>query len=233
MGDAFIVRRGGGINDAYAVIAATYPPGSVCTCSKSGKTLTAKGTGGIYLFLIPEKGTWTVHCTNGTMSKDSDPIVISSQYQFAQVSLSYTRYLFANGVKDAALGNFYSTGKTPDWRMSGTNLYALLAGYTNQGYANCYCGFENSFDVTAFSKLKVHVESAFSPSLIHFGLSAGNNASFYEGLSVDLASGLEADYEINLTGRTGNMYFGLNMYAEGGYNPPATTSINISEMRLE
>lgn len=51
MGDAFITRRGGGIKEGYALIAVTYPSGSVCTCMNGSKTLKAKDTSGAFCLL--------------------------------------------------------------------------------------------------------------------------------------------------------------------------------------
>lgn len=51
---------GGGLANAYAVIAATYPAGAACTCTNGTKTLKAKDTSGSWLFMIPQAGTWTV-----------------------------------------------------------------------------------------------------------------------------------------------------------------------------
>lgn len=53
-------------SDAYAVISVYYPAGSTCTCSKDGVTLTAEDTSGHYNFLVPETGTYTLYCADGT-----------------------------------------------------------------------------------------------------------------------------------------------------------------------
>ena len=96
MGDAFIVRRGG-MADAFAVIAVAYPEGSVCTCSKGTKTLRAKDTSGYFLFLLPEAGTWTVSCTDGTKTK-SQNVVIQWQYEAQWVQLTYEYRIFTENV---------------------------------------------------------------------------------------------------------------------------------------
>lgn len=68
MGKGTIAIRGGGCaGKAYAIIHATYPEASTCTCTNGAKTLNAKGTNGVYIFPIPEAGEWTV--TSGDKSQ--------------------------------------------------------------------------------------------------------------------------------------------------------------------
>lgn len=83
--------------DPYAVIGVTYPSGSVCTCTKGSKTLTAKDTSGKAIFVIPEAGTWTVTATDGTNIK-SESVEITSAGQSVSVTLSYQLVAFDNGV---------------------------------------------------------------------------------------------------------------------------------------
>lgn len=78
----------GGGGKAFAVISATYPAGSTCTCTNGTKTLKAKETSGSFLFLIPEAGAWTVSCTDGT-DTTSKNVDITEQYQTENVILSY------------------------------------------------------------------------------------------------------------------------------------------------
>ena len=52
----------------YAFIVVNYPAGSVCTCSKGSRTMKAKDTSGVYVFAIPEAGSWTVSRTVSTRS---------------------------------------------------------------------------------------------------------------------------------------------------------------------
>ena len=87
MGEAFITRRGGGT--PYAVIGVTYPSGSVCTCTNGTLTLTAKGTGGKAIFVIPSAGTWTVKAVKGSDSA-SKAVSITAEGQAATVTLVFT-----------------------------------------------------------------------------------------------------------------------------------------------
>lgn len=58
-----------------AYITASYPQGSTCTCSKGGTTLTADDTSGVFMFAVPEGGTWTVSCTDGTDTASNSVVV--------------------------------------------------------------------------------------------------------------------------------------------------------------
>ena len=87
----FNLSYGGGsgsVEDAYAVISVTYPAGSTCTCKKSNIEFTAENQSGKVMFAIPESGTWTVACTDGTNS-DSEDVTVS-QYGAHNVTLEYT-----------------------------------------------------------------------------------------------------------------------------------------------
>ena len=80
----------------YAVIDVTYPAGSTCTCTNGSKTLTAKGTGGKALFVIPSAGTWTVKAVSGSKST-SKTVSITAEGQVATVTLTYELYIFKSG----------------------------------------------------------------------------------------------------------------------------------------
>lgn len=94
MGESFITRRGGGT--PYAVIGVTYPSGSVCTCTNGTLTLTAKGTGGKAIFVIPSDGTWTVTAVSGSKST-SKTVSITAGGQVETVVLAYELYIFKSG----------------------------------------------------------------------------------------------------------------------------------------
>lgn len=88
---------GGGSGSAeLPAIYATYPAGSVCTCSNGEKTFTAKDTSGFWLFAGLEVGTWTVTATDGTDSAEK-LVEITTPGQIASVNLSYALWLFSHG----------------------------------------------------------------------------------------------------------------------------------------
>lgn len=86
---------GGGIaSAAWAYIGVTYPEGSTCSATNGVITLTADGTSGLYVFLIPEPEetpeTWTVTCTDGVKTRTAE-VELSEQYQNETVLIRYSR----------------------------------------------------------------------------------------------------------------------------------------------
>ena len=81
---------GGGGGKLFAIIAVTYPSGSVCTCTNGTKTLKAKDTSGTALFNIPSAGTWIVSCTDGSETA-SDTVSITTAGQVKSIELSYVK----------------------------------------------------------------------------------------------------------------------------------------------
>lgn len=98
MSEVLLTRRGGGSNykNAYALISAEYPAGSVCTCTNGTKTLRAGNTYGVWMFAIPSAGKWTVSCTDGSKTT-SRAVEITEQYQTKNVLLVYAMTLFDGG----------------------------------------------------------------------------------------------------------------------------------------
>ena len=83
-----------GAATGIAYISVTYPSGSTCTCSKSETVLNAPDTTGACSFAIPSTGTWTVACTNGTLSV-SENIAVSS-YKTYNSTLDYISTILNN-----------------------------------------------------------------------------------------------------------------------------------------
>ena len=102
MGDAFIVRHGGNpLSNAYAVILVSYPAGSICTCTNGVTILSAGNSCGAWAFGVPEAGTWTISCTDGSKSTAKN-VLISNQYQAENISLTYERILFDHSTDSFA-----------------------------------------------------------------------------------------------------------------------------------
>lgn len=101
----------------YAFIVVNYPAGSVCTCSKGSRTMTATDTSGVYVFPIPEAGSWTV-----SVSSTAHPapvtrtVSITSYGQSVGVTLAYTKYLLDYGdQKPNNTGGWVQTKVTKLW----------------------------------------------------------------------------------------------------------------------
>ena len=91
-----------------AVIAVTYPEGSVCTCSNGTKTLKAKDTIGKALFNVTV-GEWTVTATDGDKTK-SVKVSITQEGQSESVTLRYELVLYRSGDENTAVTGGW-TGK--------------------------------------------------------------------------------------------------------------------------
>ena len=143
-----IAQISGGGGSAYAVISVTYPSGSTCTCTKGSTVLTAEGTSGLYNFLVPEAGSWTVSCTNGTDS-DSKTASITAQYENVDVELVYIPAVVNNAtwtqiseVSIAGTGDTYwdvgdckavtLNGKIGSYlTLSNTTLYVFILDFNH------------------------------------------------------------------------------------------------------
>lgn len=149
MGEAFIIRRGGGT--PYAAIGVTYPSGSVCTCTNGTLTLTAKDTTGKALFVIPTAGAWTVKAVKGSQSA-SKAVSITAEGQLETVTLSYELVLFDGGDNTGVTGGWEGEGVTP------TVSNVLSFSFTNNDTtfakaASVYA--RNKFDLSKYNKLTV------------------------------------------------------------------------------
>ena len=93
-----------------AVIAVTYPKGSVCTCSNGTKTMKARDTSGKALFNV-FTGTWTVTATDGSKTA-SKAVTITDAGQAVNVALSFILAL-RDGIddRDADTGGWISEAR--------------------------------------------------------------------------------------------------------------------------
>ena len=146
---------GGGGGKPYAVIAVTYPEGSVCTCVSGTKTLKARDTSGKALFNVTV-GEWTVSCTDGT-DTDSKTVSITAAGQVESIGLFYIPYLYKNGDECISL--------TGGWDTSGyTWGTTALQGATKKSDSMVIQGIYNSYrggigtvgkvNLSAYSTLK-------------------------------------------------------------------------------
>lgn len=185
----------------FAIIAVTYPSGSICTCG--GKA--AKDTSGYALFNV-KAGTYTVECHTSDNSKSKSTSVTvaeSDKGQVKNVTLSYELYIFKAG-----------TGSNTTWTTGGgtygsswtTNradcLIGVIGGFN--GYCTtAYLYANTAIDVTNYSKLIV---TGYGGSVQSFGLSSSQGGSLV--VSGDLgSSSSETTRSIDISSISGNMYF--------------------------
>ena len=188
------VGGGGGSRNAYAIIVATYPEGSVCTCSDGTKTIRAKDTSGSFDFVVPYAATWTVSCTNGTKTASKD-IVITSEFRFTTVTLLYELVIYDAGYVNpiagsispsATSGNGYYTVGSSNIRMHGS------VGDSDVWSVGML--FTGAIDITPLQTLKMNY--SLSNSCTHgsyfnvFGLTSkatAHNVIGNSGKNVDIA----------------------------------------------
>ena len=95
-----------------ATINVTYPAGSTCTATDGTTTLTAPDTSGTWVCVVPNVGTWTVSCTDGTQTA-STTVSITIDGQSANVKLAYDLRLFDNGDECVSVtGGWTNAGYT-------------------------------------------------------------------------------------------------------------------------
>ena len=102
-GEVFIMKSGGG-STLHAVIAVTYPSGSICTCNSKR----AADKSGYALFPV-KAGTYTVECHTSDNSKSKSTSVTvaeSDKGKSKSVKLSYELVLFDYGDKTSITGGW-------------------------------------------------------------------------------------------------------------------------------
>lgn len=82
-----------------ATIHITYPAGSTCTATDGVTNLSAPDTSGTWACIVPNAGTWTISCTDGSKTV-SNVVSITMDGQSESVSLGYAKYVIENGVID-------------------------------------------------------------------------------------------------------------------------------------
>ena len=130
-----------------AVIAVTYPVGSVCTCVSGTKTLKARDTSGKALFNVTV-GEWTVSCTDGT---DTASMTVSITYegQAESVELNYNFYLYKSGDQmEEITGGWKAHYSNSDGASFGSDKISLW------GKAQTYTGTVQTVNKIDFSKFR-------------------------------------------------------------------------------
>lgn len=139
----------GGGGKLFAVIAVTYPSGSICTCD--GKA--AQDTSGYALFNV-KAGTHTVesHTSDNSQSKSTSVTVADSDAgKVIDVALSYVLVLFDNGTYADETGGWSG--------ISSSKLTASVSGVASgsDGYGAFYT--KNKVDLSGFSTMHFTVSS--------------------------------------------------------------------------
>ena len=230
MGEAFITRRGGSGNKVFAVVSATYPAGSICTCSNGSKTLTAKDTSGYALFPV-KAGTYTVECHTVDNSKSKSASVTvaeSDRGKSVSVTLSYELLLFNGGVVEP----WTVISAKPTATISDT-IYLYAADPTTPVVSAVRT--TNQIDLSGYSELKYTVTENKTKEIAYVCITSSTAAPITAGSSNTVKSSVVAygqpsstgTYSVDVSGVTGSYYISL---AEGHY---PTSGLRVSKVWLE
>ena len=160
----------------FAVIGVTYPAGSTCTCTNGSKTLTAKGTSGKAIFVIPSAGTWTVTAVSGSKSKSKE-ISITAEGQVETVTLTYAFFIFESG---SGLTSGYSIESIVNNITSAptvSNDTISWTGSSSSGGISLY--IKPALELSNYTKLCVDFECSYN---------YGGNYGMGFGVGTDAAS---------------------------------------------
>lgn len=219
----------GGGGKLFAIIAVTYPEGSVCTCSNGAKTLKAKDTTGRALFVIPYAGTWTVKAVKGSDSA-SKTVSITAEGQVETVELAYEFVLYDNGMMQNG-----GVVKSIDHESTyGSNSAVVDDGFLyisvahNLTLAN---GFRsvNAISGGKYSTLKVRVSNVSGNA--HFRLAAKKTSDPYNYTEADNYAVLnetsftDGEYALDISAVTDSAYYGAWIWGENGKNTQGSCHI--------
>ena len=150
-----------------ASISVTFPAGSTCSCSDGTTTLTAPNTSGSHTFVVPNTGTWTVSCTDGSETA-SEKVSITADGQSKSVNLDYLAYVFKSGSgfnanvykKLATNSSLTSSNYTVlNYSVSSGNTTLDLNSYAN---GNDFCPVAFDIDLSKFNTM--YIDAAVSKS---------------------------------------------------------------------
>lgn len=197
----------------YAVIGATYPAGSTCTCACGTRTVTLKDTSGTGLFKIPYAGTWTVTATNGTQTK-SLAVSITAKGQVEKVTLSYTLYIVQAGVIQASGLSSYIKNTNKLLKLTQNEGSITLANHTSTAGLG-YRLTDVAVDLTAYDTLYCTGYQA-TPKLL-FGLSTaiGDDSTDAAWVGGTVFNKTSATKSYDVSAMTGAYYVGFCVPAGG------------------
>ena len=204
----YVLSGGGSLT---AIIAVTYPVGSVCNCSNGTKTLKARDTSGKALFNV-SIGTWTVTVTDGTNSQ-SQSVEINSVNQIASIPLRYGLYLYNRGDEYV---NITGGWQSRAWKEDSNPNYSAVAPTLTKNSDSMHIIFPASnksgvvevvkdIDLSGYNTLKIILKSInnytsnnVSPRL----MIVPRSATYWYGAIVGFVSfnkGQSGEYSIDLT----------------------------------
>ena len=167
----------GGGGKLFAIIAVTYPEGSICTCTNGTKTLKAKDTSGKALFNV-SAGEWTVSCTDGSRTA-SKAVSITTDGQIESVTLRYEIDLINDNDTTGGWSIGYKQNSNPAITTE-VNKITVTSDSTDPNHANiCTAVTKNLIDLSGSTKITVNVTSVkvLSAGEIRIGLVKNRTSS--------------------------------------------------------
>ena len=231
MGDAFIVRRGGGTGLSKCSIIVHVETGStVAAYSNSAATTKVKdakeiGSSGSFYITGLDTGTYYIKATKS--GKSAIKSVNCNAYSIFEVTLVYEVVLFENGTI-SLLGDTTIISRTEasqvvtEWGVSGNNLY-IRASSSVGSAANIYGGFTNAYNFSGKSTLYITVSGDGE-----IGINSTNTASYVTHVTVSGTT--SKTYSIPLGSYQGNYRIIAYTYAPSGQR---TGSMTISRIWVQ
>lgn len=184
-----------------------YSNAAATTLVKLGEEI---GTSGDYVITGLNTGTYYVKTTKGSQSAKSSAITFSA-YGAKSVNLSYALYIFQNGTLDSAAGGLKSISGSADpdkWEITSGNLHLNCTGLQS-GSATIYRGFNNVFDLSAYSylhiKAKVTLGSGTSAAV---GINLNNSTTLGNSTTLSAQSSFhQFDVALNLSTKNNYVVF--------------------------
>ena len=221
---------GGGGGKLFAVIAVTYPEGSICTCSDGTKTMKAKDTSGKALFNVTV-GEWTVTATDGS-STTSQAVSITTEGQSESVTLTYELVLFNNGDYAAETGGFsrVSNNKLYSYSRRQTDVLEEYGKWSTNNAINL-AGYNTLHFMVASGAYGVGDEDQVDAACVKVGLSTAKESTSFAA-SKNVSNGAFTEYTLSLSGNQGSYY--IVGYTDGGdwTSVVKTTTCYISKLWL-
>lgn len=206
---------GGGGGSAYAFIIATYPEGSVITCTNSVGKRKLSNNKIIYYVKKPHgaQQICTLTSTDGVHTATKN-VTIEYEGQSIAVTLAYEYVIFENGVLNSDMGGLVRIGDKlggSTWTISGGKLYAQSSdSSSSRGY---FTGtFNNAILVDESRRhLFVTIDQFPSGALQQLGIGTARDDAFSSYLS---PGAISSPTTVHFDLGTSNKYF--KVYSWGG-----------------
>ena len=149
----------------FAAINVTYPLNNSCTCTNGTIVLSDLESMGLVTFFIPEAGTWTVTCSDGTKTS-SKTVSITAEGQFEKIKLVHGELLYDAGdeCEDVTGGWIAGTaGQLASLAHAQKNANSFkvwvdsMEGASDYAYRWSYIRTANKISVKDFSKIQMTI----------------------------------------------------------------------------